>query len=1053
MIVRRLPVLVLALCSLFAWIAQGQNDDDDARILEEDNRVIGVAERERAVTNLLGRAEELRNSGQVVEAVRTLNRVGRFQIRMFSSDKAVTTFQQSLKLLEQQPDSRTKIDSLNGLAAAYDWLSKCESVEAPVQEALSLSKQTNYIAGEAEALLTFSDCQNHNDHEVAFKTAEESLELYRSINRKRGMGEVYMAMVHYQLAQNHLIEAGKYCEAALELYTDLNDVNEQAALQIYLGYIEFRKGNWQDAIGYYTRTQAMIDEKAEPYKMGQIAAGIGEVFVESGSPEVALVKYRESVEYFRATKNQRAITTMGWLSGQVQYLTGDFHGALETLQKARNEAFTSKDTAVTAYCDDFLGRTYYALNDFRSALTHYEFALEGYSKAKNAMEKARVQALVGQLYQQQGNLEKARSLFETALEGFRMLDDRVNASATLYAIGKLKLQQNDLDQARAYLQQSIETTEDFRRASSSSDLTTALSAHVYERYETYVECLMRKHAAQPGLGQDIDAFETHELARARALTELLRATQTNLFAGLDPQLAEREKALRQSLRVKKDTKIKLLGKEYKREELTKLEAELTQLEAEYKEVEATIKVRLPAYDQITRPTKLTLRQIQEQVLTDDDTVLLEYALGTPTSYLWAITRGSFSSYELPARAEIEQSARDLYRSLTTRQSDLAEPGKSTQLAREEESELSSQVTAISKILLGPVADSLQHRRLLIVADGALQYIPFQVLTRPTNENRSGESLPLMMDHEIINEPSASTLALLLSESASRKAPSRSVAILADPVFAADDARVNQANARTLVAARQPDMSDASRAFRDVGIGQEIPRLLSSRVEADAIISSVPWRTGLKAVDFQANRATVMGTDLGQYRIVHFATHALMDNKHPDLSGIVLSLVDEKGQHQDGFLRLSDIYNLKLPVDLVVLSACQTGLGKDVRGEGLIGLTRGFMYAGASGVVASLWKVDDEATAELMKHFYAGLFDKGLAPSAALREAQLALRQQKRWHEPYYWAGFVIQGQYAGKVSKSYQLTPAVKVAALASVGLALSLSIILVLWRRRRRNL
>jgi len=165
------------------------------------------------------------------------------------------------------------------------------------------------------------------------------------------------------------------------------------------------------------------------------------------------------------------------------------------------------------------------------------------------------------------------------------------------------------------------------------------------------------------------------------------------------------------------------------------------------------------------------------------------------------------------------------------------------------------------------------------------------------------------------------------------------------------------------------------------------------------------------LDFDASRTKVLGSELGRYRIVHFATHGLINNEHPELSGIVLSLFDPQGQSQNGFLRLHDIYNLHLPADLVVLSACSTGLGKDVKGEGLIGLTRGFMYAGASGVVASLWKVDDDATAELMKYFYQGMFTKGLSPSAALRDSQLKLSQQKRWQAPYYWAGFVIQGQY------------------------------------------
>jgi CHAT domain-containing protein len=203
-------------------------------------------------------------------------------------------------------------------------------------------------------------------------------------------------------------------------------------------------------------------------------------------------------------------------------------------------------------------------------------------------------------------------------------------------------------------------------------------------------------------------------------------------------------------------------------------------------------------------------------------------------------------------------------------------------------------------------------------------------------------------------------------------------------------------------------------LRDVGIlregGQGVPRLLSSREEADAIIAAAAG-AGMRATGFKATRATATSPELGQYRIVHFATHGLLNSEHPALSGLVFSLVDEQGKSQDGFLSLHDIYNLNLPADLVVLSACNTGLGKEVRGEGLVGIVRGFMYAGAARVVASLWKVDDEATAELMKRFYQQMLQGGLTPAAALRAAQVEMWQHKRWHSPYYWAAFVLQGEW------------------------------------------
>ena len=190
------------------------------------------------------------------------------------------------------------------------------------------------------------------------------------------------------------------------------------------------------------------------------------------------------------------------------------------------------------------------------------------------------------------------------------------------------------------------------------------------------------------------------------------------------------------------------------------------------------------------------------------------------------------------------------------------------------------------------------------------------------------------------------------------------------------------------------------------------RLAFSRTEAFGILNAFRFHDAMQALDFEANRKTAMGPELSQYRIIHFATHGILDSDHPQLSSIVLSLVDRNGAPQDGYLRLHDLYNLNLPAELVVLSACQTGLGKDVKGEGLIGLTRGFMYAGAARVVASLWNVDDAATAELMKEFYRGMLgSQQLSPSAALQAAQKNISRQKQWASPYYWAGFVLQGDW------------------------------------------
>ena len=200
-------------------------------------------------------------------------------------------------------------------------------------------------------------------------------------------------------------------------------------------------------------------------------------------------------------------------------------------------------------------------------------------------------------------------------------------------------------------------------------------------------------------------------------------------------------------------------------------------------------------------------------------------------------------------------------------------------------------------------------------------------------------------------------------------------------------------------------------LRDFNVGESLPRLLSSREEARNISAYAPGPQAVLNLDFDASRENATGGTLADYRILHFATHGLLDSTRPELSSLVFSLYDEDGKAKDGFLRLDQIYNLNLDSDLVVLSACQTALGKDVRGEGLIGLTRGFMYAGARRVVASLWKVDDAATAEFMRRFYRNFLQKKLSAASALRQTQNEMKKVPRFRAPYFWAGFTMQGEW------------------------------------------
>jgi CHAT domain-containing protein len=491
-----------------------------------------------------------------------------------------------------------------------------------------------------------------------------------------------------------------------------------------------------------------------------------------------------------------------------------------------------------------------------------------------------------------------------------------------------------------------------------------------------------------------------------------------------------------------------------------VDKEIQRLAADYQEVRAQIRAKSPRYAALTQPQPLSLAEIQKQVL-DADTLLLAYSLGEERSFLWAVTPDSINSYSLPKRDEIEEVARKAYELVSKPRASGPAEGEGRRLRHETNQDAEADATAVlndlSRMLLSPVAGRLGKKRLLIVAEGALQYAPFAALPEPQSgragergSGRAGERerksarpvatsphrsvplprlplsrspapslsfTPLIVNHEIVSLPSASTIAVLRRELEGRKAAPKTLALLADPVFERDDERVKTVAipAEKQQATAPPKVAE-ERLIKHLKTGSSektgrIARLPYTRQEAREISALIPESERKEALDFAASRGTATDAELSQYRFIHFATHGYLDSEQPELSALVLSLVDEQGARQNGFLRAHEVFNLKLPAELVTLSACETGLGKEIKGEGLVGLTRGFMYAGAARVVVSLWALNDRATAELMARFYSKMLKDGLRPAAALRAAQVELSKQPRWQSPYFWAGFTLQGEW------------------------------------------
>ena len=828
-----------------------------------------------------------------------------------------------------------------------------------------------------------------------------------------------------------LAKADEYYRQALNIQQKLAPGNSSvlAASLNNLGNVAFSRGDLVKAEEYYRQALA-IQEKLAPESLdvakalnnlGLVAESRGDFSkAEEYHRQALAIKEKLAPGSLDVAKSLGNLGTVTWDRGDLLKAEQYHHQALLLHQKLAAESLDIADDL------NGLGRVAVSRGDLAQAEQYYLEAARLQEKLAPADRDFAVSLReLGNIARDRGDLAKAEEYYRHALAiAEKVAPESKEYAEMLAALAGIMLRQQKLDAAAPLFEKALNALEgQIRHLGGAEETRSGFRAQHASYYQDYIALLMRQK-------QPERALQVLERSRAQTLLEMLSEGHVDVHHGVDAALLEQERSLQADLSAKVDRRIQLRGKQHTEEQVAAVNNEIEFLLAQFNEVEGQIRTSSPSYAALTQPQSLSAKDIQQKLL-DTGTVLLEYSLGQERSYVWVVTPESLASYELPKRAEIEGTARQVYEQLTARNRTIK---GETKLQRKDrlakaEAEYSETTAALGRMVLAPVAAQIKGKRLLIVSDGALQYIPFAVLPEPgalgPGKASSSKKLPSIVEHEIVSLPSASVLAVLRQQSIGRKEGTRAVAVLADPVFAKDDARVT-----TAVVARQPkgeleatpqaeEKSPApwstgrlTRSAADAGFERVyFPRLRFTRQEAAAIIEVTPAGQGMEALDFRASRSTATSPELSQYRVVHFATHGLLDSEHPELSGLVLSMVDERGTPQDGFLELKDIYNLNLPAELVVLSACETGLGKQIQGEGLVGLTRGFMYAGASRVLASLWKVDDVATAELMRRFYKAMEKDGMPPAAALRQAQIEMWKQKDWRSPYFWAAFQIQGEW------------------------------------------
>ncbi len=897
---------------------------------------------------------------------------------------------------------------------------------------------------------------NLGDYRKALEYYQPALTIRQSLGIGRDLAQslTAIALIHTEMgAANLALDA---YQLSLPLARASGDKVMYAYTLSSMAWLHIRLDEQQRAINLLQESLALFRETGNGYGVARALNMMGAAYSNLFDVQNSLSYYTQSIELAEKTGNR--------------------YGAAQTLNN--------------------LGIQYWSLRDYDQALACYERALRFWREIGNRVEESKTLNNLGLLYFEKGDPDKSLELFKTAL------GDRVNGkylrtdAGILSNIALSHLKRGQIKQAPEEFQLALEwcqralplIREDRDMRMEVSSLAGKAEAHlmlnqselalkeidqaiaIAEKiragiaspehrilsqpwttlvYKMQAHALMQLHRENPLAGYDSLALRASEQYRLRTLLELLSESRIELSQGVDAGYLTRLKEHQLKLESAENRRAQALSRR-QAEKLVEIEKEIEELLRLRNLLDAEIRASHPQYAALKMSAPLGPSEIQRQLL-DDETIMLEYMLGQARGYLWLVTANSINSYWLPHTQKINQAARRVQELLASRNQPPDGETLKEKHARQtrRKAEFDQAARELSQMVLGPVAGNLGNKRLLIVGDGILQYIPFGVLPEPESEGagereseRQGDRdtkrirnpqsqspnpqsyVPLIANHEVVTLPSASVLATLRRIRTGRSAAPHALAVLADPVFGSEDARVGL-NAQTKIkSVLRPDqggntgnpaimakiVSDVERSATDSGV-QGFRRLHFSRQEAEAITGLLPASERLRALDFAADRRLALSGKLGEYRILHFATHGLLNNKTPALSGLVFSLVDDLGQPRNGFLRLHEIYNLKLNADLVVLSGCQTALGQEVNGEGLIGLTRGFMHAGAPRVVASLWNVNDQATANLMKLFYQRMLKDGMRPAAALRAAQIAMWKTEPNAIPYRWGAFILQGDW------------------------------------------
>lgn len=955
--------------------------------------------------------------------------------------QAEDSLNETLRILnvEMAPnDWRLKASALNDLGPIYAGTQRRDRALEVLNQALALYAAHNDLRGQASALNNLATTNlRAGNFSLARQLLEQALTFRKTENDKPGASNLINNLGAISDRLGEPVEALNYFQQALKEWElagehRASDRSAVATVLSNIGTESDKLGKWDQALDFYER--ALAKYEATDSRSAGTLDSLGELYAALGNPAKAAECYDRALRVLESSGKPDVDLKAGVLVhiGQLSIAASEFNQAIRTFEQVLQlEPSKAKQADTLTNLATAL-----AMNgDTEKAMQVYGRTLKLQTDANDLRGQALTLQKRGEAYAALKRSDEALNDFNTALPLWRIVKDQRGEASTLNGIARVEQTRGKLSAALASNAEAIGIVESLRTSISSYQLRTSYFSNQENYYALDVDLKMQISKTEKRTDYIAAALESNEKGRARVLLDSLTEADVGRTVGTDADprfssLIEQKLKLLSTLATKAQVRTRFLNGPHAAEQIAMLDRELNKLTSDYDDLETKIRNQNPKFANLIKATPAKFTEIQEQL--DRDSLLVEFFLGQPRSYVWVVGKDSIDAAELPPRDEIEALAARVAQALSARgRTEINETiAHKQERVRIAESGYNEAAALLSKAVLKPIAHLLTKNRLVVVADGALQMLPLAVLPNPNqlDTKNPGVTQLLIESHEIVTQPSASVLVLQRRDLAHRKPASKVLAVIADPVFGESDPRIESIKSRRknalakndgpqVVASSGLNHADKaammSRALGDIGMESEseIGRLVFSFREAKEILQTVPANQSFSALDFQASRATVMSPRLAQYRIIHLATHGVLNLNHPELSGLLLSMVDENGKEQNGYLGLNEIYNLNWPADLVVLSACETAIGKEIRGEGLIALTRGFMHAGAARVVASLWKVNDRATAELMGAFYREMIVNKSRPAAALRAAQLRLSHDPRWQNPHFWAGFVLQGEW------------------------------------------